>query len=148
MLDKQPCHHVCSSRVLLDQIADKWSILILGALCAGPQRFNALKRQLDGVTQKALTQSLRRLERNGIVARRVLRTSPVAVEYRVTPLGESLKKPFSALFAWTVEYAAEVAQAQQAYDRQLAEQDAEATTAIVVDQRPFQAHTLFAEHHS
>ena len=146
MLDKQPCNHACSSRVLLDQIADKWSILILGALCAGPQRFNALKRQLDGITQKALTQSLRRLERSGIVARRVLQTSPVAVEYRVTPLGESLKKPFGALYAWTVEYASEVEQAQQAYDQQQAAQDASAaqvpTSALT---QPFQAHTVFAE---
>ncbi|QEI07711.1 helix-turn-helix transcriptional regulator [Pigmentiphaga aceris] len=145
MSDTQPCNHAaCSSRLLLDQIADKWSILILGALCQEPQRFNALKRRLDGITQKALTQSLRRLERSGIVARRVLQTSPVAVEYRVTPLGESLKKPFGALYAWTVEYAAEVEQAQQAYDRQLAEHaSAEAHT---IPTAPFQPHMIFAEH--
>jgi len=106
----------CPSRLLLDQIADKWSVLILAALCDGPLRFNAIKRRLEGITQKALTQSLRRLERNGIVARRVIAASPVAVEYRVTPLGRTLKQPFQALHAWTVDHLPDVEQARQAFD--------------------------------
>ena len=107
----------CSSRLLLDQIADKWSVLILGALCKGPLRFNAIKRRLEGITQKALTQALRRLERNGIVAREVIPMSPIAVEYRLTPLGRSLEQPFSALHAWTIENKPAVERAQQAFDR-------------------------------
>lgn len=67
----------CSSRLLLDQIADKWSVLILAALCQKPLRFNELKRYLDGITQKALTQALRRLERNGILDRRVIPSSQI-----------------------------------------------------------------------
>jgi len=106
----------CPSRLLLDQIADKWSVLILAALCEEPLRFNAIKRRLEGITQKALTQSLRRLERNGIVARRVIAASPVAVEYRVTPLGRTLKQPFQALHAWTVDHLPDVEEARQAFD--------------------------------
>ena len=104
-------------RTLLDQIADKWSVLILAALCDGPLRFNALRRSLDGITQKALTQSLRRLERNGIVKRRVITASPIAVEYGITPLGRTLEQLFQALHAWTVDYLPEVERARQEYDR-------------------------------
>lgn len=106
----------CQSRLLLDQIADKWSVLILSALCAGPLRFNAIKRCVEGVTQKALTQSLRRLERNGIVARRVIPVSPVAVEYRITLLGRSLEQVFLALNLWTLDHLGDVEQARQAFD--------------------------------
>lgn len=106
----------CPSRFLLDQIADKWSVLILAALCPGPMRFNAIRRRLDGITQKALTSALRRLERNGIVARRVLPGSPVGVEYGITPLGRTLEGPFTALHAWTVEYLPAVEQARRAFD--------------------------------
>lgn len=106
----------CTTRVLLDQIADKWSILILANLCEEPARFNELKRRLDGITQKALTQALRRLERNGIVSRRVIPVSPVAVEYSVTPLGMTLKEPFNALREWTRRHQAEVMKAQAAFD--------------------------------
>lgn len=95
----------CSSRFLLDQIADKWSVLILAALCEKPLRFNELKRCLDGITQKALTQALRRLERNGILARRVIPSSQVAVEH-----------PFNALYLWTLDHLAAVVQAQADFD--------------------------------
>lgn len=106
----------CASRPILDQIADKWSMLILAVLCPGPRRFNAIKRQLEGVTQKALTQALRRLERNGLVARRVIPVSPVAVEYSVTPLGRTLEQPFAALHGWTVQHMADIEQAQREFD--------------------------------
>jgi len=106
----------CPHRLLLDQIADKWSVLILGALCEQPLRFNTLKRQLEGITQKALTQSLRRLQRNGIVSRTVIATSPVAVEYQITPLGHTLKEPFEALYNWTVKSLPEVEKARHEFD--------------------------------
>lgn len=105
-----------SQRLLLDQIADKWSILILAALCKGPLRFNALKRRLQGVTQKSLTQSLRRLERNGIVARRVIPVAPVAVEYRITELGRTLQHPFEVLHTWAVDHVAQVEEARKRFD--------------------------------
>lgn len=106
----------CPSRLLFDQIADKWSVMVLTVLDAGPMRFNAIRRHLEGVTQKALTQCLRRLERNGLVSRRVIPVSPVAVEYEITPLGRSLQRPFKALHAWMMEHMNEVEAARQAFD--------------------------------
>jgi len=117
MTAPQPQFHVnCPSRLLFDQISDKWSMMVLKVLDEGAQRFNAIKRQLEGVTQKALTQCLRRLERNGLVARRVIATSPVAVEYEITPLGRTLQAPFKALYAWTVQNLPEVDAARAAFD--------------------------------
>lgn len=107
----------CATRPILDQIADKWSVMILSVLCDQPMRFNAIRRQLEGVTQKALTQTLRRLERNGIVARRVIPGPPVAVEYSVTPLGRTLQEPFGALYAWALEHASTIEQAQVDFDQ-------------------------------
>ncbi|MDB5785296.1 helix-turn-helix domain-containing protein [Caballeronia mineralivorans] len=107
---------VCPSRLMLDQMADKWSMLILASLRDGPLRFNAIKRRIDGVTQKALTQCLRRLERNGIVERRVRTTSPISVEYEITTLGRSLDHPFQALYLWTLEHLSEVERARARYD--------------------------------
>lgn len=103
-------------RLVLDQIADKWSILVIAVLCAGPQRFNALKRGLNGVTQKALTQTLRRLERLGLVERKVIPVSPLAVEYSITPLGESFKIPLQALFQWSATHATQIESAKQRFD--------------------------------
>lgn len=106
----------CPSRLLFEQIADKWSMMVLTVLDDGPQRFNAIKRRLEGVTQKALTQCLRRLERNGLVARRVIPASPVAVEYSITPLGRTLQPPFKALYSWTFEHLPEVERARSVFD--------------------------------
>ncbi len=106
----------CVTRPVLDQIANKWSVMILGAICARPARFNAIRRRLGGITHKALTEALRRLERNGLVARRVIATSPVAVEYSVTPLGRSLQGPFAALYGWAAEHGTDIERAQSAFD--------------------------------
>ncbi|WP_210491297.1 helix-turn-helix domain-containing protein [Patulibacter sp. SYSU D01012] len=100
----------------MDQLLDKWGQLILTLLCERPRRFNELKRDLDGITQKSLAQALRRLERNGLVERHVLEQRPIAVEYRITPLGRTLDEPFLALFAWTADHLAEVEQHRRAYD--------------------------------
>ncbi|MGW3433065.1 winged helix-turn-helix transcriptional regulator [Streptomyces melanosporofaciens] len=105
----------CPSRPILDQIADKWSMMIM-ALLEQPMRFNELKRRLEGVTQRVLTQALRRLERNGMIQRKVLPTSPVGVEYSLTALGESLREPFGHLYNWTVEHGEEIQNCQRAYD--------------------------------
>ena len=106
----------CSSRPILDQIADKWSMMVMAVL-AEPRRFNEIKRRLEGVTQRVLTQTLRRLERNGMVERRVLPTSPIGVEYSLTALGESLREPFGHLYDWTVANAPEIQARQRDYDR-------------------------------
>jgi DNA-binding HxlR family transcriptional regulator len=105
-------------RVLLDQIAGQWNLLILSALCdhEGKARFNMLKRAIPGISQKMLTQCLRQLERNGLVARRVLIESPVGVEYSFTELGETLEAPVTALYQWTSKYSAAVQAAQNAFD--------------------------------
>ncbi|NIE62982.1 helix-turn-helix domain-containing protein [Burkholderia sp. Ax-1719] len=109
----------CPSRLLFDQIADKWSMMILTVLDGGPLRFNAIKRHLEGVTQKALTQCLRRLERNGLVSRRVIPVSPVAVEYEITPLGRSLQAPFKALYGWTLRNMDAVEAARAEFDARM-----------------------------
>ncbi|WP_337188058.1 helix-turn-helix domain-containing protein [Phenylobacterium sp.] len=106
----------CPSRAILDQVADKWSVIILGALCDRPLRFNELRRRIDGVTQRALTQALRRLERNGIVTRTVAPGPPVAVSYALTPLGRTLEEPFAALYAWTLKHLPELEAAQRRFD--------------------------------
>ncbi|MDQ0779795.1 DNA-binding HxlR family transcriptional regulator [Streptomyces aurantiacus] len=108
----------CPSRPILDQIADKWSMMVMAVLDK-PTRFNEIKRRLEGVTQRVLTQTLRRLERNGMVVRRVLPTSPVGVEYSLTPLGESLREPFGRLYDWTVNNADEIRAHQIDYDRRV-----------------------------
>ncbi|MBE3640278.1 winged helix-turn-helix transcriptional regulator [Mangrovicoccus algicola] len=109
----------CACRTLFDEIADKWSMMILTVLESAPHRFNELKRCLEGVSQKSLTQALRRLERNGLVAREVLDTSPVTVRYSLTPLGLSLLPPFKALYRWTWDSLPEVEAARIAYDGRL-----------------------------
>lgn len=108
----------CPSRPILDQIADKWSMMAMGVL-ERPRRFNDIKRRLEGVTQRVLTQTLRRLERNGMIERHVLPTSPVGVEYSLTPLGESLREPFGLLYDWTVAHTDEIHKCQQGYDQNL-----------------------------
>lgn len=103
-------------RPVLEQIAHKWSILVLTFLCEEPKRFNALKRRLDGITQKALTETLRRLERNGLVDRRVTTASPIAVVYSITPLGRTLQAPFLALYDWALDHQGDLQEAQTRFD--------------------------------
>jgi len=104
-------------RPVLDKIADKWTILILTVICPRPARFNEIRRRLDGITHKALADALKRLERNGLVTRTVLPTTPIGVEYAITPLGHSLRQPFEALCAWALAHDETVAEAGRAYDR-------------------------------
>lgn len=105
-----------STRPILEQVANKWSVLILTVLCSQPSRFNAIKRRLDPITHKSLTDALRRLERNGLVSRRVIASSPVAVEYSITPLGRTLQDPFIALVSWAKQHGGAMEQAQAVYD--------------------------------
>ncbi|KPY39276.1 putative transcriptional regulator, partial [Pseudomonas syringae pv. primulae] len=106
----------CPSRALFDQIADKWSMMVLAVLDDGPHRFNAIKRRLEGVTQKALTQCLRRLERNGLVSRHIISFSPVAVQYEITQLGRTLQQPFRELHKWTLDKLPDVEAARLKFD--------------------------------
>jgi DNA-binding HxlR family transcriptional regulator len=98
----------CPSRVLLDRIADKWAALIIHLLGDGRQRFSELERQIGGISQKMLTQTLRELERDGLVARTVYPVVPPHVDYRLTPLGRSLRDPLEALCAWAERHVPEI----------------------------------------
>jgi len=109
----------CPSRTILDQVGDKWSMMVLAVLVDGPHRFNAIKRRLEGITQRVLTQTLRKLERNGMIRRRVLGGSPPGVEYALTPLGRSLQKPFAALHEWTLAHIDVIRKHQETYDRRI-----------------------------
>ena len=106
----------CAARSFFDQVANKWSVMILALLNETPTRFNEIRRRLEGITHKALTQALRRLERNGLVARKVLATSPVAVEYSITDLGRTLQVPLGAAYDWAIDHLQEIERAQEAYD--------------------------------
>ncbi|GAB5468672.1 MAG: helix-turn-helix domain-containing protein [Rhodospirillales bacterium] len=90
----------CPTRRLLDRIANKWTALVIDLLAQGTQRFSALKRAIEGISQKMLTQTLRALEADGLVARAVYATVPVTVEYSLTPLGHSLQAALSPLRRW------------------------------------------------
>ncbi|MFC5666084.1 winged helix-turn-helix transcriptional regulator [Kitasatospora misakiensis] len=117
MTTKRPAYRSdCASRPILDQLTDKWSMVVM-VLLDEPRRFNEIKRCIDGITHRVLTQTLRRLERNGMIARRVLPTSPVGVEYSLTALGESLREPFGKLHAWTVANTEKIQAHQVEYDR-------------------------------
>ena len=107
---------VLRTRPILEQIANKWSVLILTVLCSGPLRFNEIMRRLDGITHKALADALKRLERNGLVRRDVLPTAPVGVEYKITPLGHSLREPFAALYDWALTHGSQLERAQEEFD--------------------------------
>lgn len=106
-------------RELLDQVLDKWSLLVLNELCERPLRFSELRRAIPAVTQKSLTGTLRRLERNGIVDRVVVSTRPVAVEYRITALGKTLRPPVEVILAWAAEYMPLIEQARERFDDDL-----------------------------
>ncbi|MEV4129600.1 helix-turn-helix domain-containing protein [Nocardia sp. NPDC049707] len=105
-------------RELLDQVLDKWSLQVLDALCGGPLRFNELRRTIPVVTQKSLTAALRRLERNGMVQRVITGTRPIAVEYRITPLGRSLQDLIDALLHWATATLPDVECARARFDDQ------------------------------
>lgn len=106
----------CPTRMVLDRIADKWAMLILGRLEHGPVRFNQLRREIEGVSQKVLSQSLKRLERDGLVLRTVFPTVPVTVEYALTPLGRTLTTTFATVRRWAETNIEAVLAAQSAYD--------------------------------
>jgi DNA-binding HxlR family transcriptional regulator len=114
-----PADHLVISaphRELLDQVLDKWSLHVLNELCERPCRFNDLRRAIPAVTQKSLTATLRRLERNGIVVRVVRDSRPVAVEYRITPLGKTLRHPVDVLLEWAARHLPEIERARARFD--------------------------------
>lgn len=107
----------CPTRQALDRIADKWTVLVLGLLSEGPMRFNRLRREIDGISQKMLSQTLRSLERDGLVARKVFPTVPVTVEYSITPIGATLAETVTPLRLWAEQNIERILQAREDYDR-------------------------------
>ena len=107
----------CPMRQLLDRIGDTWTLLIVLNLGAGKQRFSELKRRVTGISQRMLTQTLRHLERDGMVTRTVFPTNPPSVEYELTALGFSMLDSIRALVEWTAANQTEIADARKIYDR-------------------------------
>ena len=116
-MDWNPYDRNCPTRQLLDQIGDKWTVLTVKVLAGGPMRYTELRRSLEGISQKMLTQTLQALERQGIVERKVHPVVPPRVEYFLTPLGRSLDKPLAGLCAWSERHAAELDRASGISDR-------------------------------
>ena len=106
----------CPTRMVLDRLADKWSLLILDRLQDEAVRFNQLRRDIKGVSQKVLSQTLKKLERDGLISRTVFPTVPVTVEYALTSLGQTLTDSVSALAHWAEHNMDTVLDAQKAYD--------------------------------
>jgi DNA-binding HxlR family transcriptional regulator len=105
-------------RELLDQVLDKWSLQVLDHLCGQSLRFNELRRAIPTIGQKSLTATLRRLERNGMIERVVLNTRPIAVEYRIAPVGNTLNELVDALLRWTTENLPAVERARERFDHE------------------------------
>ncbi|EYD76874.1 Redox-sensing transcriptional regulator QorR, putative [Rubellimicrobium mesophilum DSM 19309] len=118
MLPYDVYSEACPTRLVLDRLADKWTVLVLDLLAQEPRRFNALRREIEGVSQKVLSQTLKRLERDGLIARRAFPTVPVTVEYSITPLGRTLSETVAALAHWAETHIEKVVEAQRAYDAQ------------------------------
>lgn len=93
----------CPARTTLELVSDTWSVVVVVALGRGPARYTALRDRIGGISNKMLTQTLRRLVANGLVERRELRTAPPGTEYRLTELGGSLLEPVAALTRWAEE---------------------------------------------
>lgn len=107
----------CPTRLMLNRIADKWTVLVLGLLETETKRFSTLQRQIGGISQKMLTQTLRGLERDGLIARTVYPEVPPRVEYAITPLGKTLVGLLAALRVWSETHIEEVQEAQNRYDK-------------------------------
>ena len=106
----------CPTRLVLDRVADKWAVLILALLDDEPVRFNGLRRLTEGISQKMLSQTLKSLERDGLVSRKAIPTVPVTVEYSITPLGKTLSATVDGLRVWAETHIDKVLKAQRQYD--------------------------------
>ncbi len=110
----------CPVRDVLDRVGDKWSVLILAALAERPHRFGELKRAIGDISQRMLTQTLRKLQADGLIEREVFATSPPSVEYRLSPMGQSILEPLRALIDWAVTHHPAIRQARDEFARQAA----------------------------
>ncbi|HEX4791776.1 MAG TPA: helix-turn-helix domain-containing protein [Actinospica sp.] len=119
----------CRTREVLDIVGDKWSLLVVRNLKAGPRRFTELKRGIDGISQRMLTVTLRSLERDGILTRTVHNVMPPNVSYQLTPMGRTLREATAPLLQWSIEHLPLIDSARATYDaRPAAGQPAESRT--------------------
>ncbi|KML07898.1 MULTISPECIES: winged helix-turn-helix transcriptional regulator [Burkholderia] len=109
---------------ILDQVSDKWTVMVVGVLSKGPTRFNAIMREIGGVSHRMLTLTLRNLERDGLVTRTAYATIPPKVEYELTDVGRSLIAPLEALRTWVVEHSLHIDAAREKFDRRERQSDA------------------------
>ncbi len=115
-----PYNADCPTRLVLDRVGDKWAVLILGLLAVESRRFNQLRREIEGISQKVLSQTLKSLQRDGLINRTAYPTVPVTVEYTITPLGHTLASTVDALRVWAETHFDDVLAAQHAYDATVA----------------------------
>ncbi|MGF6835508.1 DNA-binding HxlR family transcriptional regulator [Paenarthrobacter sp. TE4293] len=106
----------CPSRVIFQRIGDKWASLVIQVLGDGPVRFSELRKMVSVVTPKVLTQTLRALERDGLITRTVHAQVPPRVDYELTAMGESLLQPLSMLRQWAENHVPTIIEARDAYD--------------------------------
>jgi DNA-binding HxlR family transcriptional regulator len=111
-----PYDPTCPSRDVLDRIGDRWTVLVVGSLSQGPLRFSELGRRVRGISQKMLTQTLRGLERDGLVTRTVHAEVPPRVEYELTEPGQTLIAPLATLDAWARTHMPTIEEARRRYD--------------------------------
>jgi DNA-binding HxlR family transcriptional regulator len=114
----------CPTRQVIGRIGDKWSLLVLYALSTGTKRFSQLRSEVEGISQKMLTQTLRALERDGLVHRHAYPTIPPKVEYKLTPLGHSLEDAIAVVRRWAYTHMDEITTARDDYDRRPVTSDA------------------------
>lgn len=107
----------CPTRQVLDRIADKWTVLVIRRLAGGTMRFAELRRSIGGISQKVLTSTLRGLERDGLVSRRIYASVPPRVEYTLTELGQSLCSLVAGICDWAEAHIEQVEAARAAFDR-------------------------------
>ena len=123
----EPCglpeHPDCGIRDVLDRVGDKWSVLVVVELSSGARRFGALQRAVDGISQRMLTLTVRRLERDGLVTRTVYPTVPAQVDYRLTETGASLTHLVKALADWSLAHRDVIAESRHAYDQEHPDHD-------------------------
>ncbi|WP_457113149.1 winged helix-turn-helix transcriptional regulator [Marmoricola sp. URHA0025 HA25] len=112
----------CASRVVLDRIGDRWTVLIVVALSDGRLRFSQLRAVIEGITPKVLTQTLRALERDGLVTRTVFAEVPPRVEYELTDLGRDLCAPIEAIRAWAEDHAGRIVANRERHEARSAAQ--------------------------
>ena len=110
----------CPVRDVIDHLGDKWSTLLIIALASGPLRFGALRRAVPDISQRMLTQTLRDLQRDGLIGRQVFPTKPPSVEYSLSPLGRSLLEPLAMLVGWAERNHPEIRMARARFDDETA----------------------------